>query len=80
MADRELQRMKRMQPAQPEYNVIRTYLENLADLPWGKNSKDRLSPQAAMDQLNSDHYGLEKVKRRIVEYIAVRNLKGDMKV
>jgi len=79
VADRELQRMKRMQPAQPEYNVIRTYLENLADLPWGKNSKDRLSPQAAMDQLNSDHYGLEKVKRRIVEYIAVRNLKGDMK-
>jgi ATP-dependent Lon protease len=61
VADRELQRMKRMQPAQPEYNVIRTYLENLADLPWGKKSRDRLSPDAAMEQLNLDHYGLEKV-------------------
>jgi ATP-dependent Lon protease len=79
VADRDLNRMKRMQPSQPEYNVIRTYLEMVADLPWNKSSVDKLDPLAAMAKLDSDHYGLEKVKKRIVEYIAVRNLKKDMK-
>jgi ATP-dependent Lon protease len=79
VADRELNRMKRMQPSQPEYNVILTYLELIADLPWHKSSVDKLDPLAAMRQLDEDHFGLEKVKKRIVEYIAVRNLKKNMK-
>lgn len=76
---RELRRMRHMQPSQAEYTVARTYLEWLAELPWQKTSKDNLDLDHARQQLDSDHYGLEKIKKRIVEYLAVRKLKADMK-
>ena len=78
-ANRELKRMKNMQPSQAEYTVARTYLEWLADLPWSKGSADNLDLKNAKRQLDDDHYGLEKIKKRIVEYLAVRKLKSDMK-
>ncbi|MBL4819297.1 MAG: endopeptidase La [Deltaproteobacteria bacterium] len=76
---RELKRMHHMQPSQAEYTVARTYLDWLADLPWKKTSKDNLDLENARKQLDSDHYGLDKVKKRIIEYLAVRKLKKDMK-
>ena len=78
-AQRELRRMKNMQPSQAEYTVARTYLEWLADLPWSVTSTDNLDLNNAQRQLDDDHYGLEKIKKRIVEYLAVRKLKSDMK-
>lgn len=78
-ANREFKRMRNMQPSQAEYTVARTYLEWLADLPWSKSSSDNLDLENAKRQLDDDHYGLEKIKKRIVEYLAVRKLKNDMK-
>lgn len=78
-AKRELKRMRNMQPSQAEYTVARTYLDWLADLPWNKGSKDNLDLENARAQLDADHYGLEKIKKRIIEYLAVRKLKADMK-
>jgi ATP-dependent Lon protease len=78
-AKRELKRMRNMQPSQAEYTVARTYLDWLADLPWNKSSKDNLDLENARAQLDADHYGLEKIKKRIIEYLAVRKLKADMK-
>ncbi len=77
--NRELRRMRNMQPSQAEYTVARTYLEWLADLPWAKASTDNLDLDNAKRQLDDDHYGLEKIKKRIIEYLAVRKLKHDMK-
>mmetsp|Transcript_21696 Transcript_21696/g.42622 ORF Transcript_21696/g.42622 Transcript_21696/m.42622 type:complete len:962 (-) Transcript_21696:272-3157(-) len=79
VADRELQRLKQMQPSQPEYAVIRSYLELMVELPWGKVSKDNLDISHARAQLDADHHALEKVKSRIIEFLAVRSLKNDMK-
>ncbi len=76
---RELKRMKHMQPSQAEYTVARTYLEWLAELPWKKSSIDNLDLENAKKQLDADHYGLDKIKKRIIEYLAVRKLKNDMK-
>lgn len=81
-ADREIKRLKKMQPASSEYSVIRNYLDWLGDLPWSKSSEDILDVERARKQLNDDHHGLEKVKRRILEYLAVtklQQLKGDVK-
>lgn len=78
-AKRELKRMRNMQPSQAEYTVARTYLDWLAELPWGKISIDNLDLQNAKAHLDADHYGLDKIKKRIVEYLAVRKLKADMK-
>jgi ATP-dependent Lon protease len=78
-AVRELDRLAAMPTAAAEYGVIRTYLEWVADLPWSKLSKDRLDVDEARRILDEDHYGLEKVKDRIVEYIAVLSLKRDLK-
>ncbi|KAJ9135140.1 hypothetical protein P3X46_032354 [Hevea brasiliensis] len=77
-AQRELRRLKKMQPQQPGYNSSRVYLELLADLPWQKASEENdLDLKAAKERLDSDHYGLVKVKQRIIEYLAVRKLKPD---
>lgn len=76
---REIKRMSNMQPSQAEYTVARTYLDWLADLPWSKSSKDNLNLDNAKTILDNDHYGLERIKKRIVEYLAVRKLKDDMK-
>jgi len=79
VANREVDRLERMTPAAPEYQMIRTYLDWLLDVPWSKRTEDRLDPIAARKVLDDDHYDLDKVKERIVEYLAVRKLKGDMK-
>ncbi len=70
-ADEELERLKMIPPLSPEYNVIRTYLEWLASLPWRKHSTDQLDIDKARRILDEDHYGLKKPKERILEYIAV---------
>ncbi|KAK3944908.1 Lon protease C-terminal proteolytic domain-containing protein [Diplogelasinospora grovesii] len=78
VADRELRRLKKSHPAQAEYAVIRTYLETLAEIPWSATTDDRLGPDTlsrARKQLDEDHYGLEKVKKRLLEYLAVLRLK-----
>ncbi|MDQ3420104.1 MAG: endopeptidase La [Acidobacteriota bacterium] len=79
VANREVDRLDRMTPASPEYQMIRTYLDWLLDVPWDKATEDRLDPIEARRVLDEDHYDLDKVKERIVEYLAVRKLKGDLK-
>lgn len=79
MAYKELKRMKSMQPGFAEYNVIRTYLDWLIELPWSKETKDDLDIIRVEKILNQDHYDLEKVKERIIEYLSVRKLKKNMK-
>ena len=78
-ATRELERLAQMPQAAAERGVIRTYLEWMVELPWSKQSEDRLDPEEARRILDEDHYGLDKVKDRIVEYIAVLSLKRDLK-
>jgi ATP-dependent Lon protease len=78
-ATREVDRLARMTPASPDYQMIRTYLDWILDVPWSVTTEDRLDPIAARRVLDEDHYDLDKVKERIVEYLAVRKLKGDMK-
>jgi len=75
-AQRELNRLSRMHPDSAEASVIRTYLTTLAELPWNVRSDDELDVARAADVLEEDHYGLEKVKDRVLEYLAVRNLKA----
>lgn len=77
--DKELNKLRRMNPAAAEYSVVLNYLEVLLELPWNEYSKDNLEMEHARKVLNQDHYGLEKVKERILEYLAVLKLKGDMK-
>jgi ATP-dependent Lon protease len=79
VALKQLERLKVMQPSSAEYTVTRTYLEWLVELPWSTETDDKLDIQEARDILNSDHYDLEKVKKRILEYLAVRKLKSDKK-
>ena len=76
-AKRELRRMTNMNAAGSEYQVARTYVECLADLPWAKTTADHLDVAQARQVLDEDHYGLEKPKRRIVEYVAIRKLRRD---
>lgn len=79
-AQRELRRLKKMQPQQPGYSSSRAYLELLADLPWQKVSEEHdLDIETAKERLDSNHYGLWKIKQRIIEYLAVRKLKPDAK-
>jgi ATP-dependent Lon protease len=73
-AERELRRLDLIPPASPEFSVIISYVETLSDLPWQKMSEDNLDLEEARRILNRDHYGLEKVKRRLIEYLAVRKL------
>ena len=79
VALKELRRMSRMSPGAAEYTVSRTYVDWLIELPWSKSSDDKLDIHAAHVILDEDHYGLDKVKKRILEYLAVRKLKDDMK-
>ena len=75
VAMKELDRLSRIPTQSPEYNVSRTYIEWIVDLPWSKSSEDRVDLEEALKILDHDHYGLGKVKDRIIEYLAVRNLK-----
>ena len=78
-AEHELKRMENMPQAAAEYTVSRTYLDWLVKLPWEKRTEDRLEVKKADRILEADHYGLEKPKERILEYLSVRHLKNDMK-
>jgi ATP-dependent Lon protease len=78
-AERELERLSHMAPGTPEIGVSRTYVEWILELPWGKTTEDSLDLKRAEQVLDRDHYGLKKVKERIVEYLAVLKLKQDMK-
>lgn len=74
--DKEITRYSRMPQMMPESNILRNYIEWLLQLPWNTLSEDRLDLKEAMDVLEGDHYGLEKVKKRILEFLAVRKLSG----
>lgn len=78
-ANRELDRLNKLPPQAAEYHVIRTYLDWLVSLPWKKSTQDRLDIERAAKILDEDHHDLEKVKDRIVEFLAVRKLKKDTK-
>jgi ATP-dependent Lon protease len=78
-AMREVDRLGRMSGASPEYQMLRTYIDWLLDVPWATLTDDRIDPIEARRVLDEDHYDLDKVKERIVEHLAVRKLKGDMK-
>jgi len=74
LAERELRRLNAMPPASPEFSLIISYVETLASLPWSTMTPDHLDLEQARETLDRDHYGLEKVKRRLIEYLAVRKL------
>ncbi len=76
-ADRELARLERLQPAMAEYGVVRSYLEWIAALPWDKSTEDNLDLKHARAVLDEDHFDIEQVKERILEFLAVRSLKPD---
>jgi ATP-dependent Lon protease len=78
-ADKELRRLRTITPQSPEYSVARTYLEWIADLPWTMTTADSLDLENARKVLDAKHYGLDKVKKRIIEFLAVRKLKSDIK-
>ncbi len=78
-AERELRRMEKLPQAAPDFNVIRTYLEIILELPWNKESEDKLDLTEARRILDEDHYGLEDIKERILEFLAVIKLRKDTK-
>ncbi|HEU4344177.1 MAG TPA: endopeptidase La [Candidatus Binatia bacterium] len=78
-ADKQLKRLEQMHPESSEASLVRTYLDWLVDLPWSKRTKDNLNIKKAKDVLDQDHYNLEKVKERILEYLAVNKLKRKIK-
>ncbi len=78
-AEKQLKRIEKMHPDSAEAGTIRTYLDWLVEIPWSKSTKDNLDIKAAKKVLNDDHYDLEKVKERILEYLSVRKLKEKMK-
>ena len=77
--EKEMAKLERYNPSSPDYSIQYNYIQFMLDLPWGEMSNDNLDLKNAMKVLNDDHYGLEKVKERIIEYLAVLKLKGDMK-
>ncbi len=79
VAEKELNRLQMMNPASAEYTVSRTYLDWLVEMPWSHSTDDNLDIEGVRRQLDEDHYGLEKVKKRILEYLSVRKLKNDMR-
>ena len=79
LANGEVDRLARMGTSSPEYQMLRTYVDWLLDIPWSVTTLDRIDPVEARRVLDEDHYDLDKVKERIVEYLAVRKLKGDLK-
>lgn len=76
--EKELTRMSKMAPTSPEAGVIRTYVEWMLDLPWNESTTDPIDLNKAEEILSEDHYGLEKVKERIIEYLAVHSLSGNL--
>ena len=76
---KEIKRLKKMPQSMPEYALTRNYLELMVELPWNKSTTDRLDIRAARILLDNDHYAMEKLKRRVLEYLAVRQLKNNLK-
>ncbi|XP_006121239.1 lon protease homolog 2, peroxisomal isoform X2 [Pelodiscus sinensis] len=76
---KEMKRLKKMPQSMPEYALTRNYLELMVELPWNKSTKDRLDIRAARILLDNDHYAMEKLKKRVLEYLAVRQLKNNLK-
>ena len=77
--DKEMAKLERYNPSSPDYSIQYNYIQFMLDLPWGRKSVDNLDMKNARKVLDEDHYGLEKVKERIMEYLAVLKLKGDLK-
>ena len=77
--DKEIAKLERYNPSSPDYSIQYNYIQFMLDLPWGEMSMDNLDLKNAQKVLDEDHYGLDKVKERIIEYLAVLKLKGDMK-
>ena len=77
--DKEIAKLERYNPSSPDYSIQYNYIQFMLDLPWGEMSDDNLDLKNAQKVLDEDHYGLERVKERIIEYLAVLKLKGDMK-
>ena len=77
--DKEIAKLERYNPSSPDYSIQYNYIQFMLDLPWGEMSEDNLDLKNAQKVLDEDHYGLERVKERIIEYLAVLKLKGDMK-
>ena len=77
--DKEMMKLERYNPSSPDYSIQYNYIQFMLDLPWGVMSNDNLDLKNAQNVLDEDHYGLDKVKERIIEYLAVLKLKGDMK-
>ena len=77
--DKEMMKLERYNPSSPDYSIQYNYIQFMLDLPWGTMSEDNLDLKNAQKVLDEDHYGLDKVKERIIEYLAVLKLKGDMK-
>ncbi len=77
--DKELSRLEKFNPSSPDYSIQLTYLQFMLDLPWGEMSEDNLDLKHAQEVLDEDHFGLETVKERIIEYLAVLKLKGNMR-
>jgi ATP-dependent Lon protease len=77
--DKELEKLQRMNPAAADYSVVLNYIDVILDLPWGIYTKDNFNIKHAKKVMDKDHYGIEKVKERVLEYLAVLKLKGDMK-
>ncbi|MEQ2195349.1 Lon protease-like protein 2 [Xenoophorus captivus] len=77
---KELKRLKKMPQSMPEYALTRNYLDLMVELPWSKSTKDCLDIRAARTLLDNDHYAMDKLKRRVLEYLAVRQLKTSLKV
>ncbi|XP_071449061.1 lon protease homolog 2, peroxisomal-like [Hetaerina americana] len=79
VAFKELHRLKRINPSSPEDGIIRTYIELIADLPWSRSSKETINIQKARKDLDADHYAMDKLKKRVLEYLAVRQLKNSLR-
>ena len=79
-ANREYDRLRRMNPGAPEYTVARTYIDWMVSMPWGKTTEDNLDLKHVKEVLDHDHFGLDKIKERIIEFLAVRKVKTDGKI
>ena len=78
VVEKELTRLERIPPSSPEYTVSRNYIDWILDLPWLDSTEDTLDLNKAEADLDQDHYGLKKIKKRIIEFLAVRKLKEDI--
>ena len=79
IAMKELKRLKKMSPQMPEFPMLRHYLELMSELPWNKSTIDKIDITKARDDLDADHYAMNEVKKRILEYLAVRQLKNSLR-